>query len=303
MLRLKLVFHIKFWFFYLSNFFFKPRLRIVNSPNRKLEKRIGYYNKLDNEFKITSGVRLKEVPRFKHNSAYFYDFYRILSFFSGTQKFNYILGDIKLIPPIPSFVKARPINKFNKNSILLPLNTWRHFLFINDNLQFEKKISKIVWRGASYQNKRKFFLKKTFYLPFCDVGCTAKGIDNSFFKKEFMSIKDQLKYKFIFSVEGNDVASNLKWILNSNSLCFMQKPTMETWAMEGLLEAGVHYVELNNDFSNLESQYLYYLNNPKKAKSIIRNANKFINQIKEESLQLEIAIGVANKYFRLSGQA
>jgi hypothetical protein len=114
---------------------------------------------------------------------------------------------------------------------------------------------------------------------------------------------DFLKYKFIFSVEGNDVASNLKWILNSNSLCFMQKPTIETWAMEGLLEAGVHYVELKDDLSNLESQYLYYLNNPKKAKSIIRNANKFINQIKNESLQLEIAIGVAKKYFRLSGQA
>jgi hypothetical protein len=160
-----------------------------------------------------------------------------------------------------------------------------------------------VWRGASYQNKRKFFLKKTFHLAFCDVGCTAKGIDNSVFKKEFMSIKDQLKYKFIFSVEGNDVASNLKWILNSNSLCFMQKPTIETWAMEGLLEAGVHYVELNNDFSNLESQYLYYLKNPEKAKSIIRNANKFINQIKDESLQLELAIGVAKKYFRLSDQA
>ena len=45
-----------------------------------------------------------------------------------------------------------------------------------------------------------------------------------------------------------------------------------------------------------------YLNNPKKAKSIIRNANKFINQIKDESLQLEIALEVAKKYFRLSGQ-
>jgi hypothetical protein len=303
MLRLKLFFHIKFWLFYLSSIFFKITPKITNSPNRSLERRIDYYNKLDKKFKVTSGVRLKQVPRFKHNSAYFYDFYKILSFFSGVQRFHYILGDIKTTPTIPTFVKARPINKFNKNSILLPLNTWRHFIFVNDNIDYEKKISKIVWRGASYQNKRKFFLKKTFHLAFCDVGCTAKGIDNSVFKKEFMSIKDQLKYKFIFSVEGNDVASNLKWILNSNSLCFMQKPTIETWAMEGLLEAGVHYVELNNDFSNLESQYLYYLKNPEKAKSIIRNANKFINQIKDESLQLELAIGVAKKYFRLSDQA
>ena len=80
MLRLKLVFHIKFWLFYLSNIFFKLTPKIVNSPNRTLKKRIDYYNKLDNKFKITSGVRLKEVPGFNHNSAYFYDFYRILFF-------------------------------------------------------------------------------------------------------------------------------------------------------------------------------------------------------------------------------
>lgn len=302
MLRLKLLFHVKFWLFYLSNFLFKFKPKTFYSSDHSLKKRIDYYNKLDKKFNIASGVRLKEVPRFKHNSAYFYDFYKILSFFSGAQKFNYILGDINEVPAAPSFVKARPISKFNKNSILLPLNTWRHFLFIKDDLLFEEKISKIVWRGAAYQNKRKYFLKKTFYFSFCDVGCTAKGSENPLFKKEYMSIKDQLKYKFIFSVEGNDVASNLKWILNSNSLCFMQKPKMETWAMEGLLKAGVHYVELNHDFSNLESKYLYYVNNPEKAKRIIRNANKFINQIKDESLQLEIAIGVAKKYFSLSGQ-
>jgi hypothetical protein len=182
------------------------------------------------------------------------------------------------------------------------LNTWRHFLFINDDISYEEKVPKIVWRGAAYQNKRKVFLKKTFHLSFCDVGCTAKGINNNPFKKEFMTIKDQLNYKFIFSVEGNDVASNLKWILNSNSLCFMQKPEMETWAMEGLLKPGVHYVEVRSDFSNLEAEFLYYLNNPKKAKSIIRNANNFISQIKDESLQLDIAIEVVNKFFRLSGQ-
>jgi hypothetical protein len=302
MLRLKLLYHVNFWLFYLSNIFFKFKPKIIYSSDRRLKKRIDYYNKLDKKFNIASGVRLKEVPRFKHNSGYFYDFYKILSFFSDDKFFNYIMGDIKEIPISPSFVKARPISKFNKYSILLPLNTWRHFLFIKDDLPFEKKISKIIWRGAAYQNKRKYFLKKTFYLSFCDVGCTAKGSENPLFKKEFMSIKNQLKYKFIFSVEGNDVATNLKWILNSNSLCFMQKPKMETWAMEGLLKAGIHYVELNHDFSNLESQYLYYVNNPKKAKRIIHNANTFINQIKDESLQLEIAIGVAKKYFTLSGQ-
>ena len=46
-----------------------------------------------------------------------------------------------------------------------------------------------------------------------------------------------------------------------------------------------------------------YLNNPKKAKSIMRNANRFINQFKDESLQLKIAIRVITNYLRLLGLA
>ena len=303
MARWKLFFHIKFWFFYLLSVFFGYRITRDKSKKHLLKKRINYYIKLNKGFHVASGFSLSEIPKFKPNSAYFYDFYKILSYFSSKIKFNFILGDINFTPSTPTFVKARPINGFNNNSILLPLNTWRHFLFINDDMPYEKKISKIIWRGAAYQNIRKNFLKKTFYLPFCDVGCTARGHTNNIYKKRFMSIKEQLKFKFIFSVEGNDVASNLKWILNSNSLCFMQKPKIETWAMEGLLKPGIHYVEINSNFSNLEAEFFYYLNNPQRAKKIIRNANKFISQIKDKNLQFNIAIGVVEKYLSLSGQS
>jgi|LakMenEpi03Aug12_release.lakeMendotaPanAssembly.Ray.scaffolds.fasta_scaffold2823499_1 hypothetical protein len=48
---------------------------------------------------------------------------------------------------------------------------------------------------------------------------------------------------------------------------------------------------------------LNYLNDPNKAKSIMRYANRFINQFKDESLQLEIAIRVITNYLRLLGRA
>ena len=46
-----------------------------------------------------------------------------------------------------------------------------------------------------------------------------------------------------------------------------------------------------------------YLNNPKKAKSILCYPNRFINQFRDESLQLEIAIRIIKNYLRLSGLA
>ena len=40
------------------------------------------------------------------------------------------------------------------------------------------------------------------------------------------------KHKFILCIEGNDVASNLKWVMSSNSVAVMPKPKFESWFME-----------------------------------------------------------------------
>ena len=58
-----------------------------------------------------------------------------------------------------------------------------------------------------------------------------------------------LRYKYLISIEGNDVASNLKWLFASKCLILMPKPTCETWFCEGLLEPWVHYIPLENNLS------------------------------------------------------
>lgn len=85
-----------------------------------------------------------------------------------------------------------------------------------------------------------------------------------------MSITDQLKYKFVISLEGNDVATNLKWIMLSNSVCFMRKPRVESWFMEGSLIPNHHYVLLDDEFSDLEDKIDYYSKHTDKALAIIK---------------------------------
>ena len=71
---------------------------------------------------------------------------------------------------------------------------------------------------------------------------------------------EQLQNKFILCIEGNDVASNLKWAMSSNSLVFMtKKPKFETWFMEGTLIPGHHYVEIKDDYSDMIEKMDYYL--------------------------------------------
>ena len=54
----------------------------------------------------------------------------------------------------------------------------------------------------------------------------------------------------------------------SNSVPLMPKPMIETWKLESNLIEYVHYVPLKNDFSDLDSQMEWCLNNIYKCKEI-----------------------------------
>lgn len=99
---------------------------------------------------------------------------------------------------------------------------------------------------------------------------------------EKCTLHQHLKYKFVISLEGNDVASNLKWIMSSNSIEIMPKPTYETWFIEGKFVAEHHYIEIKEDYSNLEQRLNYYIENPEKASIIIKNANEYVSRFFDE---------------------
>ena len=236
-------------------------------------------------------------------SRYKADLARIFCQLPIRVKANFLLGDITRIPAEPSLVKSRPIAGDNANSVLLPLNAQRHFQFVQDALAFDEKIPKVIWRGAAHHKRRKEFLLNAARFDCLDLGVTAsKDLRFDEFRKPFTSIDDQLKYKFILSVEGKDVATNLKWIMSSNSLCFMPKPLYETWFMEGTLIPGVHYVEIRDDASNLQEMATHYTAHPDEAKAIIRNAQAYTQQFQDIENELAIARSVVMAYAKATGQ-
>ena len=117
-----------------------------------------------------------------------------------------------------------------------------------------------------------------------------------------MTIADHLKYKFILALEGNDVASNLKWVMSSNSVAVMPRPTCETWFMEGTLIPNYHYIEIKPDFSDLEERLNHYIQHPNEAESIIKHAHEYVNQFKDKKREDIISLLVLDKYFRMTGQ-
>ena len=180
------------------------------------------------------------------------------------------------------------------------LNKVRHFNFIEDPINFEDKRDMAVWRGYAKNSKnREYFIKNYYDVPTFDIGQHAPKVNEPWYKA-YMPISEQLKYKFIFCIEGADTATNIKWVMSSNSVCVMPNPKYETWFMEGKLKPDFHYICLKDDFSDAEEKINFFIKHPDHVKKIISNANDFVYQFKNQQKEKLISLLVLDKYFSYS---
>jgi len=271
-----------------------------------IKQRVDYYCKLQ-ETKALPGNALS-VGNFKfgkqYHFAYFFDTYEYVKYFSKQLRFCFSFGDITWIPECPTIVKSRPIGDSNENSVLLKLNKFRHFNFIADQTPFSAKQNKLIGRGLLYQQNRIDFYKKWFGTPLCDLGqVNTKPVYNPAWICEKMSREAHLQYKFILCLEGNDVATNLKWVMLTNSLAVMSKPKFETWFMEGTLIPNYHYVAIADDYSDLEERLNYYITHEDEALAIIRHANEYVQQFLDAEREDIVSLLVLQKYFERTSQS
>jgi len=291
--------------FLTPSLFYRSKLEKLlsnNYLNKSILDRVNYYNKCT-YFDVSAEAKtIKEFKRDK-KKVYYFDLLKYLKYFDQNLRISYKFGDVNYIPDKPTIVKSRPIYGDNKNSVIMKLNTVRHFIFVDDKLKYEDKMDKAVWRGKCYRPNRVEFVKTFYDKDFCDIGQTnTKGERDVAWQKPKMSLKNQLKYKFIVAIEGNDVASNLKWAMSSNSLVLMAKPKFETWFMEGRLKPNYHYALLKDDYSDMEEKIEYYSENINEAKEIIKNAHNHVQMFTNRTVEDIISILVLKKYFETSNQ-
>lgn len=128
----------------------------------------------------------------------------------------------------------------------------------------------------------------------------VQGISGEYVIGDWHDIKDQLQYKYLLSIEGNDVATNLKWIMLSNSVCIMPLPQICSWFMEDHLIPYVHFVPISDDFSDLEEVYEWCLDHDAECEEISKNATEFAKQFLDLEREDEITRKVIMRYFDYS---
>jgi hypothetical protein len=226
-------------------------------------------------------------------------------------KFVFMFGDNTSPKKIPCFVKAKCLNS-NDYSVLLKLNTSRHIGMLPSiktyDIPFHCKINKVIWRGSGtgMSNLQRFELVKKFQNttnPMIDIKFTnfPQNIPKNYSANDFkiaqhVDIKTLLQYKFLISIEGNDVSTNLKWILLSNSVVLQPIPKKCSWFMEDMLIPFKHFIPLKDDFSDLEDKLQWCMKNLDKCQQIATNATVYMENFLDEENEKYITTEVIKKY-------
>ena len=95
-------------------------------------RRVTYYHNINQSKTYPISIpkeacRLKDLSMTK-KSFYYYDFRSILRHFPSSDLTAQRFGDIRTVSDYPSIVKTRPIDEPNENSIILRMESLRHFM-------------------------------------------------------------------------------------------------------------------------------------------------------------------------------
>jgi hypothetical protein len=264
-----------------------------------IERRVNHYIRLDSPFDASDAPRVAAIDRSK--SRYFLDLDEHARGFGPDRRLHFLFGDITHVPDRPTIVKSRPIGPHNANSVLMKLDRLRHFSWSADPVPFRDKAPTAVWRGAPHTEMRRALVRAFHGHPRFDIGHSG-GVVDALPPKPRLSPAAQMAHRYVLSVEGNDVATGLKWSMAANMLVMAPALRFETWFMEGLLEPGRHFVLLRDDFADLEDKVAYYDAHPAEAEEIIAEAHRWMAQFTDPETERLIAARVLERYFALSGQ-
>lgn len=217
---------------------------------------------------------------------------------------------------VPTLVKSRPIHNHGA-SILMNMNYARHFQSVfkvdKDDIPFHEKQDRLVWRGADtgcgFGNnipKRDVSRETLVQLyadhpnPNIDIGIysnsTKKNTVNSMYSKPSIELSEMLKSKYLLSVEGNDVSTNLKWILYSNSVPFCPPFTMQSWILEDQLKPWEHYIPLRSDFLDMEDKLEWAFNHPTVCQRIASQGREYMKSFLDPNTEKTITRHILSLY-------
>lgn len=242
--------------------------------------------------------RVGDFSRHGMGSHYYYDMGRYVKSFDPSLQMACFTCDIFFNPDGPNLMKGRRLDSRRDNCALLNLDSRRHFMKVYDSVPFAEKKPVLFFRGAiTGKPHRIAFFERWADHPLFDLGDTAHDCESPWGTAP-VSIPDHFAYQFILCLEGNDFASALQWVMASNCVPVMTRPTVEGWLMHGRLQPGVHYIEIADDYSDAADKLTWYTSHPEKAARIAAESKRWAAQFDDRRRENIISYLVVERFLK-----
>jgi hypothetical protein len=188
-------------------------------------------------------------------------------------------------------------------------------------LQYDRswrtKVNMVVWRGnlsghmiqtasASFDEKCTSNVRCQLVRKFANSMTIDAGVSNQIQELQLendylslikgpMTIEEELQYKAILVIDGDDFETRLAWALYSGSVVLMPKPTVTTYIMEELLKPWVHYIPVKEDLHDLEKRLEWIGRNDQLSKKIAERGTLYMHDLM--SVDDEVKTTILERYF------
>ena len=158
-------------------------------------------------------------------------------------------------------------------------NLYNPFRSYHKGVPFHTKQNKIVFAGQERGSKFNFANRR-------DIECSQRD----YFKSDavpkdnivcggWIDRSEMIYYKYILDIDGNSSTWDATaWKLNSGSVIFKTQSSWRQWFYEEYL-VDVHYIEIKDDFSDIQEKYQWCENHPEECLMMIDRCKDLFQKI------------------------
>jgi hypothetical protein len=150
-------------------------------------------------------------------------------------------------------------------------NLYNPFRSYHRGIPFSKKENKIVFGGQDRGGKHNFVNRRDIEISQRDYLKSDAVPKDNIVCSGWIDRFDMVNYKYILDVDGNSATWDATaWKLNSGSVIFKTESNWRQWFHDEYLP-NVHYIEIKDDFSNLQEKFHWCENHQEECEIMVNN--------------------------------
>jgi hypothetical protein len=150
-------------------------------------------------------------------------------------------------------------------------NLYNPFRSYHRGIPFSKKENKIVFGGQDRGGKHNFVTRRDIDISQRDYFKSDAVPKDNIVYEGWIDRFDMVNYKYVLDIDGNSATWDATaWKLNSGSVIFKTESVWRQWFHDEYLP-GIHYIEIKDDFSDLQEKFHWCENHQEECEIMINN--------------------------------